>query len=650
MKNNDRINLDHITNDSNTNLYSDAINDPLNKNKPPLFFQLILNSVAHDNSLIILPYNFNATHLLNYLASYFLSKQYTKKAVVLFNNQEAVKHYFLNNTVSHNNSFDSLAVNHIKPCLIASSNSINERKGLYTHNRLIVTTGKLFFNDILREIVNISEISAIFFNDVKLAKSKHEYTKIATILLKNNKDFSVRIIALNPPNFSSPDELALVCKNMLITKIDYQTIKTVRKNNSSSAIIVPLNHELYDINLFIDNHIKRRVDLLQRYSILHPISLRKNFRAFISEIQANVNENELREQLIMQGKVISILQAVLETIESFSIGSSIQLLKKMINSVSNDSTNLSSVILADGEISLFNSLFEQLSELKNTGIVHPKLLKLKELLNELLFVQNKRLVIVIANNKKTIEDINNYLLNPENNLISNINNIKIIMKTRSFSNLQSLLEQQIKVVLIVSSFSKFLLPNETFSDYQVLFYNLPRTYSEFIIAREYRSYFLITHRSQEERVYYKFLNKEQSIQHILQNDKVHEQLIKNQKKLFDDKIRHRGMNARTRFLLQINSENAFINDNVNITVENKGNNNAKDNYLSISNTQIDLKSLQFILGSLDSGEVTTIVELLAKEKIRNLSDITVDLLKKRFSDNKAAEIFNDIQNRLILIE
>ncbi|MHA1401675.1 MAG: hypothetical protein ACTSQE_15095 [Candidatus Heimdallarchaeaceae archaeon] len=608
--------------------------------EPTLYYQMVLGTVSKDNTLLILPSNFNKTGLVSYLSTYFLEKYSDKKIAIVISNKSSINCYSELLKTTEQQNIASFVSGEIK---------LEERKKLYQSSSILVVTAHILHNDMLRQAISPFDFSLVVFDNAKLAKGSHAYSKLSEIFRTTRTTY--RFVGISTPSFQRVDDLIDVCKTLLITKIDYKSkddpfIQFCLSSYLNRKIVVPLNRELNDFIVFLNSHIRRYIDYLDQRGITNPHTLRSNFRFFINEVKDKFDDSDIQQHLIALGKNLATLQSLKDTVESSSIDAGLELLTELENKKTYNHSLVNT--------GLYAQLVDRLQDLRESTL-HPKLKRLLQLLKDLTSNFNLCKFLVITNNKITAKKIADFLSSNDFSCFTLVSNSQKQLREK----LTDFRANKFSVLITTKT-----VPVETDS---TIFYSFPQKFSKYVNSNgESDSFFLIAHRSQEERVLHKFLNNERFFEKLLEDKNLHEQLILNQQQIFDLHLLSK-IDPRTKALLDLSrkivqdsvkdsnniSDPSIDEEPINLKTQKNKPSKVKEKVIpQVSSldrfSQEDIRLVQF-LSSCNLEETAVLLSILNEVNDDTISSLTLEQLYPFFPQDRAKKIFDTIRNRFILI-
>lgn len=580
------------------------------------YTQVILGTVVKDNTLLIYPAGFTIDTILEVLISYFHKKDDFKKIALVLNKTET-----WDQISSISGSFQDGILNHI-----ISTQSVEKRKRLYDDSQVIALTPQLLKNDILRQVVSPKDFHVLLFFDAHLSKGKHASVQLMEIFRKN--DILIRNIGFTRYIFQDTDSLIEVCDNLLITKIEYIEPSILPSSNSFSAreniITVPINKEMYNFCLETNRYIREYQTFLKAKGVDKPLAVRKDFRNFVQSLKAKC---DFDEQQVLIRKAIELINfiSIKELVEASGPKAALEYMNKLRKREEENKNQTEKKISSFARTPVFEEVYENLIVLSKSTI-HPKFKRIEQLITQMKNKLNYKKFYIIANHRSILKQLPKYL--DEIGLRS-----KILPRSQSKerSKLKQIFDSGEIDVIIASHYVK------TKAD-SIIFFNTPTKYETFLESRNNQSkiYFLITHRSQEERVFHKYRNREKSAGKIVKDEKVQQKLVQNQQVIFNKNVEEK-MNSRTKAFVNLAKS---LSEGRKIQFEQESTHQEEDDKKAIY--------IQF-LAKCSYQEAISISSLLEKRSIKHVNQLSIKELIEIFPQERAKVIFNNLEGRKNLV-
>jgi len=580
------------------------------------YSQIILGTLVKDNTLLIFPQYIDLNPIFSLLFRYFKDKDPQKKIGIILNKAESVT-IFKDFIDSHTSQ---MPIEYIK-----STQSLDSRKEKYSKADILLITPQLLRNDILRQMISPDNFVFLFFTDAILIKGKHAAAQLMEIFQQNS--IFVRTAGLIQERVQEVEKLEEICEKLLITKIEY--IEEKNQINSfykslEEKITVPINKSMYEFCFEINRYIKEYQLFLKEKGINKPLSVRKEFPDFVLSLRKHYDYDQ---QQILIRKAIELMNfiSIKELVEASGPTTALAFMERLKKREEIEEDKFSSLTTKFARTPIFEELFLEIEKLSNST-KHPKLDRMTELITSVKSKTNLKRFYIIVNHKTVLPEIAE--------TIKSIGlKVKLLPKSQSKERKKTLelLENNDIDVIIATHFIKT-------SAEVVIFFNTPTRYQTYLESKKHskKVFLLVTHRSQEERVYHKFRNKEQIVGKIINHTRIQERLILNQQILFENSI-EKKMNSRTK---------AFVDLAKSLSKTREGR-AEKTEYTEKKESEITAEHIQF-LANCSYIEAKKISSLLQEKDLESINFLSIDEISEIFPRSRAIEIVESIEGRKYL--
>ena len=355
--------------------------------QPRLYQETILDSCIKDNTLVVLPTGMGKTKI-GILAAINRLKGYPDSKILFLTPTKPLANQIYNEFKQETNIKEiNLFTGTVQP---------KKRAELWKQSKIIISTPQTIENDIINNSINYSEVSLLIFDEAHRAQKDYSYTWIAKQYHKNSK--VERIIGLTASPGSDNETISEIIKNLYIKNIEVRTdqdpdVKQYIQEIDIDWIKVNLPNELKEIKKFLDDALKSKLKSLSELGYLRTknISKKELFRIQAS-IQGRIATGEKDFQMFRAisvcAEAIKVNHAI-EMLETQGVSS----LNKYLDSIFKD-TKVQTKAVKNLIIDL--NVKSAYIKAKNSKIQHPKLIKLKEIVNKEIS-KNKNSKIIIFN-------------------------------------------------------------------------------------------------------------------------------------------------------------------------------------------------------------------------------------------------------------
>lgn len=579
------------------------------------YSQIILGTLAKNNTLLLFPSYIDLNPIISLLLKFYKETVSNKKIGLILNKTASfqILHDFIE---THKKTF---VISEFK-----SSQSLEFRKQKYEESEVIVITPKLLRNDILRQIISPDSFSFLFFTDAKLVKGKHSSAQLMEIIQQNS--IHVRIAGLVQESIQSLEELEQICENLLITKIEYieekEQVSSLYKN-PEEKVTIPINKQMYDFCFEVNRYIKEYQAFLKTKGVEKPLSVRKEFPSFVTSLRVRY---DFDEQQILIRKAIELMNFVTikELVETSGTKAALGYMDKLKKREQDESEEkLSNLTTKFARTPVFEEIYSEVAKLSETTS-HPKLERLKQIIPDLKSKTGFTQIYVVTNHKTVLPELSDIIkdLGLKSKHLPR-------SQTKERSKTLELFNNGEIDVLLATHYLK------TKAD-AVIFFNVPTKYEWYKESKKYskKVFFFVTHRSQEERVYHKFKNREKSVGRIINHTKIQERLIQNQQILFEKSIEEK-MSSRTK---------AFVNLAKTLSKSREGRAEKTTYSENLPKNIASVEHIQF-LANCSYSEAQQISSLIASKNLKSIENLSIDVIAEIFPRSRAIEIIETIEGR-----
>lgn len=375
--------------------------------------QSIFAKSINKNSLVVLPTGLGKT-VVALMLSIFYFNQNNKKILFLAPTKPLVEQQM--------NSFKEFILNSSEFNFQVLTGLISPKKriDLYKKNDFIFSTPQLIENDIINNIINPKDFCFVIFDEAHRATGNYAYNFIAQEFSKFNSKF----LALSASPGTSKDEINSIISNLYIESLDVKSyddfdVRPYVNKTKIENVEVEMPKEFDKIRELLSLTFNKKILQLKEFNML------------IGKNMSNVSKRDLLDLQSELRKLISSGDAKEEIWKAISIAAGVMKLQYGIELFESQEISAAHTyfynIFRDGgdkskaaeELRLdvnFREAFDKITKLKDTNVLHPKLLKLKEIvidevnkncdLRILIFNQYRDSATKIVSELNKIKEIN----------------------------------------------------------------------------------------------------------------------------------------------------------------------------------------------------------------------------------------------------
>ena len=375
--------------------------------------QNIFSNSINKNSFVILPTGLGKTIIALMLFVYYFNKT-NKKVLFLAPTKPLV--------VQQKKSFEKFISNKndFNFCEILGTTISKKREKLYIENDFFFGTPQVIENDIINKIINLDDFCFVVFDEAHRATKNYSYCFLANEFNK----FNIKNLCLSASPADTYDGIKMVMENLKIEhleirKIDDSDVLEYVQSVKIDRVYVELKDNILEVFDLLRECYKNFLTKLKNTEIIltnnfnnyetitktNLLNLQNMLRVFVSKNPSNKNNWEA----ISITSAIMKLDYGIELLSSQEIISAYNYFKNFFNVDKSKAAEQLKININ------FREAFRKIEELKNQNITHPKIDKLKEIIEgEIKKNKNQKIIIFNSYRDSVIK------INEEINKIENI--------------------------------------------------------------------------------------------------------------------------------------------------------------------------------------------------------------------------------------
>jgi len=358
---------------------------------PRLYQETILHTATYKNPLIVLPTGMGKTKTAILIGIQRLNSYPNSKILFLTPTKPLASQIckeFKNSTTIEEEKI-ILFTGTVKPEL---------REEMWKNSTVIVSTPQTAANDIVNGRMDLKKVSCLVIDEAHLAVGDYDYTFVSKQYHKI-ADFP-RILGLTASPGSDLAKIAEVCKNLYIEEVEVRTnddpdVKPYVHEVDIEYITVNLPEEFTNIKKFLADCFKSKMVKIKDFGFTKSISLvsKSELLGIQKDLQRKIATGEKDFSI---WKVISIVaeaikvQHAIELLDTQGVSALHQYLKKTFQEAEKTKTKATKNLAIDLN---FKSAYIKCQRLVEEDIEHPKLTKLKEIVEDEIKKESAKLII-----------------------------------------------------------------------------------------------------------------------------------------------------------------------------------------------------------------------------------------------------------------
>ena len=369
---------------------------------PRLYQQTILGTAARHNTLVVLPTGLGKTAIAFLLTAQRLNNYPHSKILMLAPTKPLCE--------QHVGSFrEHLEILPEKIVLFTGSVSPEKRAQLWKEAQIIISTPQGLENDIINNRIDLKEVSLLIFDEAHHATGEYAYVWIANQYDKTSS--TARILALTASPGSDMETVKEVTTNLKIEKVEVRTEKDVDvkpyvQKTHKNWVEVEFPAEFKKIQLFLKDCRKTKLIEAQNLGYCSDLEMSKGaLLALQLELQKKISSGfrdfELMRSISLIAEAMKVDHA-LELLETQGIKPLHTYFRRMQQDALTSKVKAVQNLMQD---ELFKSSMHFTEELVKQNIGHPKLIKLREILQETLGKDAHAKAIIFTQFRDSAEEI-----------------------------------------------------------------------------------------------------------------------------------------------------------------------------------------------------------------------------------------------------
>lgn len=369
---------------------------------PRIYQQSIFANSLNKNSLVVLPTGLGKTVISLMLAIYYFN-QSGKKVLFLAPTRPLVE--------QQKKSFESFIENSKDLVFQVFTGQVSpaKRREMYKKCDFIFSTPQLIENDLINSTIDSKDFAFIVFDECHRASGNYAYNFIAEEFSKCNCNF----LGLSASPGVSITEVKSIIKNLKIEHIEVKKstdddVKPYVKDVEINKIEVELPKEMINISKKLKLVFKKNLDTLNTLGYLKGKTVDNITKRDLLDIQADLRRDigggtpsQETWQAISVAAGLMKLQHGIELIESQEVSSAYNYFHSFFR-VGGDNSKAVKNLTIDVD---FRECYEDIIKLKKSNTIHPKLSKLKDLIESELIKDKNRKTIIFAQYRESANRI-----------------------------------------------------------------------------------------------------------------------------------------------------------------------------------------------------------------------------------------------------
>ena len=363
-----------------------------------LYQELLVARVAEKgNSLIVAPTALGKTVIAVMLAAHKLQENPGTKILFLAPTKPLA--------VQHQKSFIKfMTLNEEEVAVLTGTLNAKDREEVWKKSRIITATPQAIENDIITGKISLKDVGLVIFDEAHRAVKDYSYVFVAKNYIKYADKPSILALTASPG--SSEEKIQDVCRNLFIQNVEIKTAKDEDVKEYTNDIefqfeVVELPPKFMQIKRELEIFMKEQMLFLKKLGFAHSINSKFFGKRQLIELQAGIRRNLVQKakenpQVYLAVSRVATLLKISHAhtlLETQGIPALSDYFKKLKSESDSKSSKAVSFIMKHESIL---EAIEITNELSKQGIDHPKLERLKHILQK-QFAENPESRVLVFN-------------------------------------------------------------------------------------------------------------------------------------------------------------------------------------------------------------------------------------------------------------
>ena len=373
----------------------------------------IFASCIGKNSLVVLPTGMGKTIVALLLSLYTYSQDPDKKILFLAPTKPLV--------AQHQRSFSELSDLEDWRLPMLTSLTPEKRGKILLDASIAFLTPQILQNDIINKKVNLEEVGLIIFDEAHRAVGDYAYTFIAKKYQQENPQGLILGMSASPGG--NKEKIQEVCDNLFITNVEIRSdtstdVKPYIQEVQTNWIHIKLPDEYIQPKKILESMLKIYQKELHNSNFLDHYALnrvsRKDLLASSRKIDfkirdASASSEELTNAFYLKKVVSNAIRVshMLELLEAQGIEPLNKYYQKNLAEIKTPKASKSLRELMQS--TQYRQAMQLVKTLAESDFTHPKLIKIRDLLQTQFEKNNESRVLIFANFRDTVDSIVDYI-------------------------------------------------------------------------------------------------------------------------------------------------------------------------------------------------------------------------------------------------
>jgi len=348
--------------------------------------EAIAKRALDGNMLVVLPTGMGKTPLAALVAAYRLEQDMHKKIMFMAPTKPLVN--------QHKKSFErflKIGPDEIK--VITGKIKPAERGELYKKADIVISTPQTIRNDLKKGVLNLKEYSLLIVDEAHRAVKNYAYTYVAKKYMQQSEKPLILALTASPGGHRYRIEQvkkALFIKNVEVRTKDDEDVTPYIKTIKTEWVEVELTKPMQSIKKYLESIKDEKLKMLMKWSIIRSSRITKSQLIELQKKLARSKSGSSFAAMSLIAEIVKVDHAIM-LLETQCLYSVKRYMDKIVNEGVKGNTKAATRLIENRN---FQSAARLLKELIEEGEEHPKMVKLREIVEkEFERNENARLII-----------------------------------------------------------------------------------------------------------------------------------------------------------------------------------------------------------------------------------------------------------------
>ena len=378
--------------------------------KPRAYQEEIFQSCKDKNCLVILPTGLGKT-LIALMLAIERQRKYPEEKILFLAPTRPLAEQHLNYFKKH------LPPLYADMQLFTGKVQAETRRKIWQTADIIFSTPQCIANDLRNNLYDLKNVSLLIEDEAHRCIKNYDYTYVVEVYKK--QAIHPRILGLTASPGSEKEKIKQICKNLGIETVEIRTresddVKEYLQELKFEIIKVDFPQELEEIRQLLKIIYNKKIEELKNRKLLFEIPTKRNLLELQGRIMRAISSGNKNFNLFSGASACAQtikLQHALELLETQTLSSFQNYMQDLFSQSEKKQSRAVQQIVKQPS---FNAAYIKTIELVGKGIEHPKLAKLKEIVQEemkprtkiIVFSQYRNTVTKICKTLNSIEGVN----------------------------------------------------------------------------------------------------------------------------------------------------------------------------------------------------------------------------------------------------